>query len=47
MIAKTVRGDIFLMKCSSFAFLVCALHKEPIELSGFDHLYLENYLEFC
>ena len=29
------------MKWSIFAFLVCAFHKEPIELSGFHPLY--NY----
>ena len=44
---KTVGGDTFLMKLSFFAFKVCAFHKEPIELSGFDPLYLENYFEFC
>ena len=44
---KTVGRDRFFMKWSIFAYLVCAFHKEPIELSGFDPLYLNNYLEFC
>ena len=43
---KTEGGDRFLMKLSFFAFLVCAFHKEPIELSDFDLLYLKNYFEF-
>jgi len=30
-----------------FRVLVCAFNKEPIELSGFDTLYLESQLEFC
>ena len=34
------------MKLSFFAFLVCAFHKEPIELSDFDPLHLNIYLEF-
>jgi len=34
------------MKLSFFAFLVCAFHKEPIELYDFDLLYLKKYLEF-
>ena len=34
------------MKKSFFVFLVCALHKEHIELSDFDPLYLKFYLEF-
>ena len=29
-----------------FAFLVCTFHKERIELSNFDTLYLKAYLEF-
>ena len=43
---KTVGGDRFLMKLSFLAFLVCAFHKERIELSDFDPLYLKIYLEF-
>ena len=35
---KAVGGDRFLMKLSTFAFLVFAFHKKPNELSGFDHL---------
>ena len=34
------------MKRSIFAFLICAFHKQPIELSKFDLLYLKNYFEF-
>ena len=34
------------MKLSIFAILVCTFHKEPIELSDFDLLYLKNYFEF-
>ena len=34
------------MKLSFSAILVCAFHKEPIELSDFDPLYLKNYFEF-
>ena len=26
-----------------FAFLVCTFHKEPVEFSGFDLLYLKDY----
>ena len=44
---KTVGGDRFLMKWSFFAFLVCPFHKEPIERSGFNPLYLKNYFKFC
>ena len=43
---KTVGGDKFLMKQSIFEFLGCPFHNEPIKLSGFDPLYLENYFEF-
>ena len=43
---KAVEGNIFLIKLSFFAFLVCAFHKEPAELSDFDLLYLKNYFEF-
>ena len=32
----------YLMKFSFFAFLDCAFHKKPSELSGFDLLYLKN-----
>ena len=28
-----------------FAVLVCTFHKEPIETSEFDPLYLKNYFE--
>ena len=43
---KTVEGDIFLQKWYFFAFLFCTFHKEPIELSRFNPLYLKNYFEF-
>ena len=43
---KTLERDRLLMKLSFFAFLVCAFNKEPIELSGFDLLYIKNYFEF-
>ena len=33
------------MKIFFFAFLVCPFHKEPIEQSDFDPLYLKNYFE--
>ena len=29
-----------------FAFLVCTFHKEPIENTDFDRLYLKSYFEF-
>ena len=32
---KTVGGDLFLLKLSFFAFLVCAFHKEQIEIDDF------------
>ena len=32
--------DRLLMKKSFFFFLVCAFHKEPIELTGFNRLYI-------
>ena len=38
--------DRFLKKMSFLAFLVCIIHKEPIELSNFDPLYLIIHLEF-
>ena len=28
------------------AVLVCAFHKEPIEILNFDPLYLKNYFQF-
>jgi len=37
---KSVEENRFLMKLYFFAFLVCAFHEEPIELSDFDLLYL-------
>ena len=43
---KIVGEDRFLMKLYLFALLVCALHREPIELSDFDPLHLKIYLEF-
>ena len=43
---RNVGGDIYFSEMEIFAFLVYAFHKEPIEVSGFDPLYLENYFEF-
>ena len=43
-ISKNVGRDIFLVKQSVFAVLVCASYKEPIV--DFDLLYLKIYFEF-
>ena len=45
-IFKSCRKRIFI-KVVFFIFLVFFLHKDPIELSNFDILYLENYFQFC
>ena len=42
---KTVKYRL-LMKQYVFMFLVCDFHKELIELSGFETLYLKNYFNF-
>merc|ERR1712096_65355 len=43
---RDVGGDRFLVKWSEVAVLVCASHWEPIVLSGFDLLCLEDCFEF-
>ena len=43
---KNEGGDRFLVKWSFFAFLVCAFHKEPIDVTNFDRSYLEKFFEF-
>ena len=41
--SKIKRRDLFLVKLFIFAFLVCTSHKEPIQLTKFDCLYLKKY----
>ena len=44
--SKNEGGDRFLEKWSKIAVLVYPSHKEPIERSNFDRLYLKSYFEF-
>ena len=46
IVEKRKRRQLF-NEIELFAVLVYAFHKEPIELSGFNQLYLENYFEVC
>ena len=43
---KTVGRDRFLIRWSTFLFLVCGFHDKHFVLTGFDPLYLENCFEF-